>query len=666
MSLRFTVRLVAALLAAFCSLSVWQASQFQERRMPFNADTTLYFQPLEGSASRGKIVSDLEELATTHHANLYLVAPDPDDFENTRDVIYVGAKPTTTNGPIQDGQDIRWLDGKTGRLLSTTELGTRPFEGDFAVAGNSKFRDALSIWAISNGVRLEWDNRSNTLSTVSSFLLQSGTGNGVVAAFILVIVAVLSWQVSRAHSRTYRLLTGVPSWRIHARDLGQVAAYIGSGLAIGLIGFGAWLTLKLSASHLSLIGGRIALAILTCFLLTLLVALLLSLMARPTVEMVARRTIPLRSFLHTGTFLTGIVICAAMLVLPSTAQTWATTKLLADEHSLWSSMRGVVRVSLNETDTGLSTKEGERALKDILTSAQDQGILMTSYVLDQGVEVDEAERGGFDHIIITDQAWIDHILSRSDKRTLPTLEPVDYRSLPSATRSFLDDQMPLLLEPNRPTSSLSLFTLKTGTMLALPPNVGLSTASVQATNPLLIVTDNVTQDYDSNFLRATLSSGNLVFTDEAALRALLAGTTVQPYVSEIESIADLALGQAQRLAQQASYYLLSCAVLLGAIAFGVAQRAMLWAAHQQRRIFAAHTFGIPCREITAAPRHKEGLLLVVATAFGTILSGFLRLPQPIYLVGSAAVILALGWLITELAFAANAKRAFTRSINRTA
>ncbi|RTE49905.1 DUF6619 domain-containing protein [Actinobaculum sp. 352] len=633
--------------------------------MPFNADTTLYFQPLEGGLSRTTTVSDLEHLAATHHGNLYLATPDPDDFENTRDVIYVGEKPTATGGPVQDGGTIQWLDGKTGRLLSTSELGTRPFEGELALAGSTTFRHALADWAASNGVRLEWDSRRNALLTVTSFLLQSGIGNGVMAAFILAIVAVLSWQVSRARSRTYRLLSGVPNWRIHARDLGQIAVDIGSGLAVGLTGFGVWLTLKLSVGHLSLLAGRIALAALACFLLTLLVALLLSLMARPTVEMVARRAIPLRGYQRTGTFLTGTVICAAMLILPSTAQAWVTTKILADEHSLWASMRGVVRVSLNETDTGLSTEEGEQNLKDILASAHQRGILMTSYVIDQGIELDDAELEGFDHIVITDQAWINHAITNSPEGAMPVLQRVDYGSLAPATREFLDGQMPLLLNPGRPVHKLPFFELNSGTMLALPPDVGLGSSSIQTTHPLLIVTDNVTEDYDVNFLRATLSSGNLVFTDEAALRSLLAGTVVEPYVSEVESIADLALGQAQRFAQQASYYLLSCILLVGAIAFGVAQRAMLWAAHQQRRIFAAHTFGIPYRKITAAPRHKEGLLLVVATAIGTILSRFLRFPEPFYLIGSAAFVLALGWLIIELAFATNAKRAFTHSINRT-
>ena len=57
------------------------------------------------------------------------------------------------------------------------------------------------------------------------------------------------------------------------------------------------------------------------------------------------------------------------------------------------------------------------------------------------------------------------------------------------------------------------------------------------------------------------SSGNVVFPDENLLRTELAKTPVKDYVVSIDTIADVALSQAQKFAKEAVFYVIACILI---------------------------------------------------------------------------------------------------------
>lgn len=70
-------------------------------------------------------------------------------------------------------------------------------------------------------------------------------------------------------------------------------------------------------------------------------------------------------------------------------------------------------------------------------------------------------------------------------------------------------------------------------------------------NPLVILVNNPVQSLNTlGFMLPACSSGNVVFPDENLLRTELAKTPVKDYVVSIDTIADVALSQAQKICKR--------------------------------------------------------------------------------------------------------------------
>ena len=97
------------------------------------------------------------------------------------------------------------------------------------------------------------------------------------------------------------------------------------------------------------------------------------------------------------------------------------------------------------------------------------------------------------------------------------------------------------------------------------------------------------------------SSGNVVFPDENLLRTELAKTPVKDYVVSIDTIADVALSQAQKFAKEAVFYVIACILIFVSMIFAGILTAQLWVSENRKRIFTLHTFGKSYKEIIMQP-----------------------------------------------------------------
>ena len=155
-----------------------------------------------------------------------------------------------------------------------------------------------------------------------------------------------------------------------------------------------------------------------------------------------------------------------------------------------------------------------------------------------------------------------------------------------------------------------------------------------------------------------LTSGNIVFTNEDALRRELANSTINEWVSSIDSVAEAALGQAQRFMEEGAYYVLACVLIAVAVIAAGIMNAQLWASMNQKRIFTLHTAGKRYKEILNRPLKSESVLALVAVCFGIALTYVLKHP-PINTLLCVAVILALLYIAAIFAaYRSFGKRAF--------
>ena len=74
---------------------------------------------------------------------------------------------------------------------------------------------------------------------------------------------------------------------------------------------------------------------------------------------------------------------------------------------------------------------------------------------------------------------------------------------------------------------------------------------------------------------------------------------VKDYVVSIDTIADVALSQAQKFAKEAVFYVIACILIFVSMIFAGILTAQLWVSENRKRIFTLHTFGKSYKEINS-------------------------------------------------------------------
>lgn len=321
-------------------------------------------------------------------------------------------------------------------------------------------------------------------------------------------------------------------------------------------------------------------------------------------------------------------------------------------------MKNAVRIFVNDTP---ESDEMIAELDRFLKTAEDEDNLYFSYVLDKGFSLEKEEYGGYDHLIITNRAWLDlfHVgIGTEDSGG--ALTEISINDLAYPLKEWLEPQMSILtISGEVPTDGMSFYEFSGKSFLALPPGIGDSNTTVQAKHPLVIVVDRATDVLKTkSMLMPALTSGNIIFTNEDALSRELANSTINVWVSSIDSVAEAALGQAQRFMEEGAYYVLACVLIAVAVIAAGIMNAQLWASMNQKRIFTLHTAGKRYKEILNRPLKSESVLALVAVCFGIALTYVLKHP-PINTLLCVAVILALLYIAAIFAaYRSFGKRAF--------
>lgn len=348
---RWAIRVTSLLLGLFIVLIQWQYIEFTQSQKPFGTDRGLVITVVDRSIPTATVISQLSSLARDDGALLVKRVPNTQDADRKLDLLYVGALPERPTGPFVDAKGtLTCADGRTGIIQPLNQLGTRPLEGDFAVTWTQKFEQDLNSLAPRLGLTVAWDKDPSVFALIRAYLTLNGLGNSILAAFSLVIAAVLSWQIGQARSRMYRLLGGVPQWRIHTRDTAQILALVAQGIIGGGVIATALVLFRSSPRFLGLEWPRLALILVIGIAVVVVVSMLMSLLARPAVTLIAQRRLPLPGYRKASTALTAFVVVLATLVVPFTTQSWVRTRALAEDYAQWQRLSNVVRISLSNVN----------------------------------------------------------------------------------------------------------------------------------------------------------------------------------------------------------------------------------------------------------------------------------------------------------------------------
>src|SRR5699024_1299047 len=141
-----------------------------------------------------EIISNLNKITDNNDGVLIKVVTDSKEYENKKDIIWFGTEVPTSSDIIIKNSDIYWLDSSlTGNLISSTDMGTRPLYGTYAIKGTENFKNEINKWCDENGMSISWYTQQNFAKVIYSYLVYNGIGNAIITAFLLFIATMIAW-----------------------------------------------------------------------------------------------------------------------------------------------------------------------------------------------------------------------------------------------------------------------------------------------------------------------------------------------------------------------------------------------------------------------------------------------------------------------------------------
>ena len=633
--IKHSIRLASFILALFTFSLVLQNIMFEQQQLPFNTTEQFELNISNSNVGKENLIEDLNELTSNNNGILVKVVTDSEDYENKKDIIWFGINKPISKSIIIDNEKIYWLDSKLeGKLISSTDMESRPLYGTYAMQGSDDFKKDIIEWANKNNISISWLSHPTALKSIYYNLIHNGIGNAIITAFLLFLTTLIAWFVTHSKARTIRLLGGVSSKRICLEDTISIMTIASSGFFIAWITILGYIVFKNGFIQTRLIILESFISFILLLLLSSFFIMMISILVQPKIEHVAHRKIPLKRFrqLGTATRITSIIL--ALLIVPSTITSAYIVQKLSEEYSLWESMQSNVSLAFSNINA-LKTDEMLPNVEMIFSDMKQKNNLSVSLVIDKSISLSKEEYGGYDHIIITDKSWVNSFdIGINKDENNGKLTQIDFQKISKPLQNFLNAQMPLWTKTEEiQPEGIGFYEFTGNKFLALPANVGYGGNTIQAKNPLVILVDNPVATLKTNgFLLNAASSGNVVFQNEEVLRLALADSPIKEYVVSIDTIAGTALEQAQKFGKEAVFYTMACILIFVAMIFAGVMNAQLWTASNKKRIFTVHTSGKTYNEIIQPPFKRELIIEILTIITGCIISFIIKHPNPVVLI----------------------------------
>ncbi|MEK5332224.1 hypothetical protein [Lysinibacillus sp. FSL W8-0992] len=667
--LKRAIQLTSMICVIMLSLLIFQYTSLVQQRLPLGTTNQFDLNLAETTIAKDKLVSDLNRLTDQYKAIVVKTSVDPENYDNKKDIIYFGTAKPAFHGLLIAHKEIKWFDSTlTGELLSAAEIGTRSLSGTYAFNGGKEFQEALKEWAQQHQIRILFVQEPSILTIVYAYLFQNGIGNAVLASLLLLVTTIITWIFQHAKARSIRLLGGVKAGKIHVEDTTTIVSFIFVGFLLGLFISLGYVGVVKDIRQIPLVFNRLILCLLLFLIVVGIITVLLSLIAGPKAAHIAKRQIPLKRFSIMGKLSHVLVMILSLIVIPTIITSLLITNQLSKEYSLWDKMQNVVRLSIIDLDS-LEQEAVLPDVEDFFSKMQEANNLSLSLVIDKSISLESSEMGGYDHIIMTDRAWIDLLeIGVETEGKGGKLIAKNVKDLPYELSSFLEGQISLWTKHNDvyPAQGLTFYEYKGSKFLALPPNVGLAGETVQAENPLVLLIDGHLTDIvkTKGFLLSLASSGNIVFFDENHLQSALANSVMKPHITSINGIADVALETAQRFKQQYVYYIVAGMLIFVTMFLTGVLNGRLWAGTNVKRIFTLHTFGLSYASIVGPVLKRQLFTIIITTIVGSVIAYFIHYMELSILLSSALLVGILYWIGSYLSFKRSAKQAFYRTSHR--
>lgn len=664
---RHSIRLTSFILALFVFILIFQNAIVKQQRLPFNTKEQFTLNISNTSATKEELIFELDNIADKYNAVLVKVVTDPNNYENKKDIIYFGNGKPDDNDIVVKNDKIYWLDSKLkGEIVSSQQIENRPLYGTYSMNQDENMKKEISQWAYDNGISIEWSIEPPLIKSIYYNLVHNGIGNVILTAFLLFVSSLISWFVLHAKGRSIRLLGGVNSKKIHIEDTVTISRLFVLSFIMALVTFLGYVGITKGINQIPLVTILSVIVLVAMILASYIITFLISVIVKPKIKLIASRTIPLKKFNQLGTVTRIISIFLALLIIPSTLTSAYILQQLSKEYSLWEKMQNNVSLSFGDLDS-LGTDKMLPSVDKFFQDMENNANFSLSLVIDKSILLNNEEYGGYDHIIIADKSWVSSFdIGIETNKAGGKLEKKTLNLLDKPLQDFLVAQMPLWTKTKEvKPKGIDFYEFSGNKFLALPPNVGYGGSTVQAKHPLVILVDKPTETLNVlGFLLPACSSGNIVFPNEELLRTELNKSSIKEFVISIDTIADVALEQAQKFAKEAVFYVIACILIFVSMVFAGILTAQLWVSSNKKRIFTLHTFGKTYKEIIGQTFIHDLAAVILTIIVGCLVSFFIRHPEIATLSFVAVFILLLYGISSTVSYQIYARQAFYKVSSR--
>ncbi len=656
-----SIRIAGFILALFALILVFKHTHMMQEEKPLGTTERFNLTLLSTDTSKEQLVNELNDLVDQYHAVLVKVVPNQNDYANQRDIIWFGSQVPNGNSPIISDDNISWLEPSVGgMLIHSSDMGVRPLYGSYSMLGSAEFKDALKEWCSQNEVVIDFYKQYPLTTVFLAYFILHGIGNAVLISFFLLLTTIIVWFVTHAKSRALRLLGGISLQRIHFEDTLTIISLAIQGFLMGCAVFLIYLGIVSGINHLSLMLLPTAYTVITFIVVSIAVVLLVSLIVQPKAKHLSFRKIPLKQFRLLGRVSLVLSIILALMVVPTTITMASAYRALSNDYALWESLKDAVSISYNDVDS-LYTEDWMPKVESFFVQMEDQDNLCLSMAIDRAILLDKDEMGKYDHIVITDRAWVEATGLDRNLNGDNYLIPINYEDIHAKLREFLSAQLPVWTNAGEAQpEGLGFYEFSGNSFLVLPPNTAFGNSTIQAKNPLVILVEDPVKTLKiSSFLLPMSSSGNVVFKNEAILRAALNESPLLEKISHIDSFTEGALQYAQ-LFKQESFYFAACALCLVSMCVAGVMSAQLWVGENRRRIFTLHTAGSKYGAIIKPALRKEIIIAVCTVLVGGFITYFIRRPELPLLLLSSVILFLLYVLLNYVGYILFSRREFLK------
>lgn len=636
-----SIRIAGFILALFALILVFKHTHMMQEEKPLGTTERFNLTLLSTGTSKEQLVNELNSLVDQYDAVLVKVVPNQDDYANQRDIIWFGSHVPNGNSPRISENHISWLEPSVGgELIHSSNMGVRPLYGSYSLLGSAEFKAALKEWCSQNDMVIDFYKEYPLTTVFLAYFIQHGIGNAVLISFFLLLTTIIVWFVTHAKSRALRLLGGISQQRILFEDTLTIISLAIQGFLMGCAAFLIYLSIVSGINQLPLMLMPSMYTAIVFIVVSAVVVLLISLFVQPKAKHLSFRKMPLKQFRLLGRVSLVLSIILALMVVPSTFSMASAYRALSNDYALWKSLKDTVRVSFN-SDGELYNDDLIPSVESFFVEMADKDNLCLSMAVDRAIALDKDEMGKYDHIVITDRAWLE-ASGMSGTAENKNLIPIQLDDIHAELKDLLSRQLTIWTNTGEAQpEGLGFYEFSGDSFLVLPPNIGEGESTIQAKNPLIIlVEDSVKTMNVKGFLLPLASSGNVVFKNEAVLRAALNESPLMEKISSIDSIAEGALQYAQLFKQESFYYFAACALCLVSMGFAGVMSAQLWVGENRRRIFTLHTAGNKYGAIISPVLRKEIIIAVCTVIVGGFITYFIRRPElPLLLLSSVILFL---------------------------